>query len=73
MNGGKDNNNNKGREFISLLERGIIRKNILPNTSDDYSDWQEDRDLFLYKRFLQSFAFDDILECEVKKYNGDEV
>ena len=69
MNGGKDN---KGREFISLLERGIIRK-ILPNTSDDYSDWQEDRDLFLYKKFLQSFAFDDILECEVKKYNGDEV
>ena len=59
------------KNFISLLERGVIRKNILPNTSEDYSKEQEENDLQRYKRFLQSFASDDIKECEVKKYNGD--
>ena len=59
------------KNFISLLERGVIRKNILPNTSEDYSKEQEENDLQRYKRFLQSFAYDDIKECEVKKYNGD--
>lgn len=64
--------NKKGaKNFISLLERGIIRKNILPNTSSDYSKMQEEKDLILYKRFLQSFAYDDIKECEVKSYYGD--
>ncbi len=59
------------RNFISLLERGMIRKNILPNTSENYSKEQEEKDLFCYKRFLQSFAYDDIKECEVNSYYGD--
>lgn len=59
------------RNFISLLERGAIRKNILPNTSEDYSKEQEEKDLYHYKRFLQSFAYDDILECEVQNYYGE--
>lgn len=59
------------KNFVSLLEQGIIRKNILPNTSEDYSKEQEEKDLQRYKRFLQSFAYDDIKECEVKSYNGD--
>ncbi len=59
------------KNFITLLERGVIRKNILPNTSENYSSEQEEKDLFLYKRFLQSFAYDDIKECEVKSYYGD--
>ncbi len=59
------------RNFISLLERGVIRKNILPNTSEDYSKEQEEKDLYYYKKFLQSFAYDDIKECEVKNYYGD--
>ena len=59
------------KNFVSLLERGVIRKNILPNTSENYSTEQEERDLLRYKRFLQSFAYDDIKECEVKSYYGD--
>lgn len=65
------NSRRGAKNFITLLERGTIRKNILPNTSDDYSLRQEQRDLVRYKKFLQSFAYDDIKECEVKDYNGD--
>lgn len=62
---------NGARNFISLLESGVIRKNILPNMSENYSKEQEEKDLFRYKRFLQSFAYDDIKECEVRSYDGD--
>lgn len=65
------NNKKSAQNFISLLERGIIRKNILPNTSEDYSKEQEDKDLLRYKRFLQSFAYDDMKEYEVRSYYGD--
>lgn len=65
------NSRRSAKNFIALLERGTIRKNTLPNTSDDYSLGQEQRDLVRYKKFLQSFAYDDIKECEVKNYNGD--
>lgn len=58
-------------KLCSLLETGVIRKNLLPNTSEDYTSKQEERDLVRYKRFLQSFAYDDIKECEVQGYNGD--
>lgn len=65
-------NKQKGAgNFITLLERGVIRKNILPNTSENYSRDQEEKDLLRYKRFLQSFAYDDIKECEVRVYDGD--
>ncbi len=60
-----------GQEFITLLESGKIRKDILPNTSTDYTTTQEAKDLQRYKRFLQSFAYDDIKTCEVRMYNGD--
>lgn len=60
-----------GQEFITLLENGTIRKDILPNTSTDYTTTQEAKDLQRYKRFLQSFAYDDIKACEVRMYNGD--
>lgn len=65
-------NQNSAQTFIKLLERGKIRKDILPNTSTDYTLSQEARDLQKYKRFLQSFAYDDIKECEVRAYNGDQ-
>lgn len=65
------NSEKNAKNFISLLERGIIKKNILPNTSEDYSKTQEDKDLLRYKRYLQSFAYDDIKECEVTSYYGD--
>ena len=59
------------KNFVSLLERGVIRKNILPNTSENYSKEQEEKDLVHYKKFLQSFAYDDIIECEVEDYYGE--
>lgn len=62
---------NSAKEFVTLLEKGRIRKNILPNTSTDYTVSQEEKDLRSYKRFLQSFAYDDIKACEVMKYYGD--
>lgn len=61
----------EAKTFVLLLEEGVIRKHILPNTSKDYSKEQEQEDLFRYKRFLQSFAYDDIKECEVCYYYGD--
>ena len=65
-------NRDSAQAFITLLERGKIRKDILPNTSTNYTLSQEARDLQKYKRFLQSFAYDDIKECEVRAYNGDQ-
>ena len=61
----------ESKKFVFLLEKGVIRKHILPNTSEDYSKEQEEEDLFRYKRFLQSFAYDDIKECEVNSYYGE--
>ncbi len=55
-----------------MLNKGKIRKNILPNTSPDYTGLAEQKDLMRYKRFLNSSAFDEIKECEVRKYNADE-
>lgn len=66
-----ENGKRSADRFIRLLERGTIRKNILPNTSDDYSQVQEQVDLVRYKIYLQSFAYDDINECEVRCYYGD--
>lgn len=63
---------NSAQEFLVLLKRGKIKKNILPNTAVDYTVSQEAKDLQQYKRFLQSFAYDDIKECEVRNYNGDQ-
>ena len=58
--------------FCELLNRGKIRKNILPNTSPDYTVSAEQSELIIYKRFLNSSAYDEIKECEVRKYNADE-
>ena len=58
--------------FFDLLNKGKIRKHILPNTSPDYTDSAEKTDLMRYKRFLNSFVYDEIKECEVRKYNADE-
>ena len=58
--------------FFELLNKGKIRKHIVPNTSPDYTDSAEQIDLMRYKRFLNSSAYDEIRECEVRKYNADE-
>ncbi|MCD8327285.1 MAG: hypothetical protein LUC90_11605 [Lachnospiraceae bacterium] len=65
------NSKESAKNFSMLLEEGIIRKNLLPNTAEDYSKVQEKNDLAQYKKFMQSFAYDDIKECRVRDYNGD--
>ncbi len=59
-------------KFINLLEEGKIRKHVLPNNAPDYSKFQERKDLENYKFFVNSFALDEIMKCEVAFYNGDE-
>lgn len=62
----------EAKRFIELLESGKIKKVILPNTAPDYTVYQEQRDLENYRFFVNSFAFDELVECEVAIYNGDE-
>lgn len=57
--------------FIGLLRDGEIKKQILPNNAPDYSKDQEKRDLENYRNFANSFALDEIMECEVAPYYGD--
>lgn len=66
------NNIIAAKKFFELLNKGKIQKHILPNTSPDYTDSAENVDLMRYKRFLNSSAYDEIKECEVRKYNADE-
>lgn len=58
--------------FIKLLLDGKIRKNILPNTSIDYTEKIEKKDLLNYKHFINSSVYDEFANCEVRKYNADE-
>lgn len=60
------------KKFIALLESGKIKKNILPNSALDYTKYQEQKDFSLFCNFVNSFALDEIINCEVSKYNGDE-
>ncbi|MFI3201754.1 MAG: hypothetical protein R3Y54_09575 [Eubacteriales bacterium] len=65
-----NNSTYKAKIFTSMVSKGTIRKNILPNTSDDYSFSQESIDLKKYKIFLKSSSYDDILRCKVGEYVG---
>lgn len=66
------NSMSAANSFFDLLNKGKIRKNILSNTAPNYTDEMEQIDLLRYKRFLNSSAYDEIKECEVRKYNADE-
>lgn len=63
---------NSAERFVELLQEGKIRKHVLPNTAPDYTEFQEKKDLANYCYFMNSFAFDELRECEVSMYNGDE-
>lgn len=62
----------KAERFVELLEKGKIKKHILPNTAPDYTGVQEQKDLREYCFFLSSFEFDELRKIEVKSYYGDE-
>jgi len=58
--------------FIKLLKNGTIRKQILKNSSPDYTKAREEYDLQGYIRFVNSRRMDILMDCEVKPYCGDE-
>lgn len=63
---------NNAEKFIELIEDGKIKKHVLPNTAPDYTIYQEKKDLENYIIFINSFALDELMDCEVAYYNGDE-
>lgn len=63
---------NNAEKFIELIEKGKIRKHILPNSALEYSVYQEDIDLTNYRFFANSFALDEVMKCEAAYYYGDE-
>lgn len=62
----------RAERFVELLENGKIKKNLLPNNAPDYTQSQEERDIEAYLFFVNSFAFDKVMERGGIKYNGDE-
>lgn len=72
---------NNREKFIKSLETGMF-KNGLKNGEitesermgaiDDYSIYQEKKDLESYKRFMNSSSYDEIKKVQVPLYCGDE-
>lgn len=62
----------RAERFVELLESGKIKKDLLPNNAPDYTQSQEERDIEAYRFFVNSFAFDKVMERGGVKYNGDE-
>ena len=44
----------------------------MKNAIEDYSIYQEKKDLESYRRFMNSSAYDEIKEVQVPSYYGDE-
>ena len=73
---------NNREKFIKSLESGNF-KNGLKNGEvtdtermkyaiEDYSIYQEKKDLESYRRFMNSSSYDEIKEVQVPSYRGDE-
>ena len=60
-------------KFMELLTAGKMHKAILPNNSPNYTGGDEKKDLMRYRDYLNSFGYDDLRDCEVRVYNGDEL
>lgn len=65
------NSSSLAKGFVSKLKAGRIQKFILPNTATNYTIRAEAEDLILYKKFINSSSYDDIRDCEVRNYDGD--
>ena len=58
--------------FLRLIKTGRLPKEILPNSSPDYTLHQEKHDTDYYLHyFLNSSSYDFIKESEVVEYNGE--
>lgn len=58
--------------FVELLENGKFQKQKLENVGPFYSEDQEKRNLKNYRFFANSFALDEVMNCRVSNYRGDE-
>lgn len=59
-------------QFLNLIKTGRLPKEILPNSSPNYTLVQERLDTDFYINvFLQSAAYDFIQKCEAVKYDGE--
>lgn len=59
-------------QFLKLIKTGRLPKEILPNSSPNYSLSQERLDTDFYVNvFLQSSAYDFIQKCEAVEYGGE--
>lgn len=68
----KEKPSTQARQFIHLLKTGVLSKEILPNSSPNYTDKQERIDTRYYVDFfLRSSIYDSIEESEVVTYHGE--
>lgn len=73
---------NNREKFIKSLESGKFKNRLkngevtaterMKNAIEDYSIYQEKRDLERYKRFMNSSSYDYIKEVQVSSYCGYE-
>lgn len=72
---------NNREKFIKSLELGKFKNGLKNgevtdaermNAIEDYSIYQEKKDLESYRRFMNSSAYDEIKEVQVPSYYGDE-
>lgn len=73
---------NNRKNFIESLEAGKFKNGLkngevtdterMKNAIEDYSIYQEKKDLESYKRFMNSSSYDEIKEVQVTSYHGDE-
>lgn len=60
------------QDFLRVIRTGILPKEILPNSSPNYTHAQEKRDTEYYiNTFLNSSGYDFIKESEGVQYNGE--
>lgn len=59
------------QRFLKRLQDGTIKKDILPNSFEDYTGRKEQEDLEAYNRYLYTLAYESYLENRKVVYYGD--
>ena len=68
----KSNMSMNACQFLELIKSGRLPKEILPNSSPNYTLYQERFDTDFYNNvFLQSSAYDFVRKCEDVTYDGE--
>ena len=73
---------NNREKFIESLQAGKFENGYkkgevtdterMKNAIEDYSIYQEKKELELYKHFMNSSSYDEIKKVQVPSYRGDE-